>query len=423
MFPLHRMMTAFARYGELTLIDAEGNRHVFQGKPTDGDNGPALRPVTVRIHDASIYRKLMVDPDLAVGEGYMDGKVTLEDGTTLRDLFAFYFRNQEGLESYGLQRILHRIGFAVRRWQQSNRIGEAQQNVSRHYDIGNDLYKLFLDRNLIYSCAYFRSPDDTLEEAQRNKLRLAASKLHLKPGNRVLDIGSGWGDMAIYLAQMEDVHVTGVTLSREQLQLASERAIAAGVADRVEFRLKDYRDLTGKFDRIVSIGMFEHVGSHHYDEFFAKINDLMPDDGVMMLHSIGSMEPPTTASSFYRKYIFPGGSIPSLSEVFASLERNKIWALDVEILRLHYAETLRHWYDRFVANRDKVVAMYDERFARMWEFYLNSAEMMFRGGSQQVFQLQLSRSRDATPLQRDYIIDKQREYLKLEQKKLTRQAA
>ncbi|GIL01022.1 MAG: cyclopropane-fatty-acyl-phospholipid synthase [Alphaproteobacteria bacterium] len=415
MFMLDGLLRSFVRRGTLNVIDHEGRRHVFAGGP-----GPEL---AVRIHDRRFYTRFVVDPDLAAGEGYMDGTLTLEEGTTLRGLLGFYFLNQEGMAEYRLRRFFEWTSFLVRRWQQSNRKGEAQKNVSHHYDIGNELYRLFLDRNLIYSCAYFRSPDETLEEAQRNKLRLAAAKLHLKPGNRVLDIGSGWGDMAIYLAQMEDVEVTGVTLSKEQHELSNERARAAGVGNRVRFELKDYRDLDGTFDRIVSIGMFEHVGAHHFDEFFAKVNALMPDDGVMMLHSIGSMAPPTTASSFYRKYIFPGGYIPSLSEVFASLERSRLWALDVEILRLHYAETLKHWFERFSANRAKVVEMYDERFARMWEFYLNSAEMMFRGGTQQVFQLQLSRSRDATPLSRDYIIDKQREYLKAEEKKLTRRAA
>jgi cyclopropane-fatty-acyl-phospholipid synthase len=298
-----------------------------------------------------------------------------------------------------------------RKRQQANALGEAQQNVAHHYDLGNDFYRLFLDENLLYSCAYFRHDGETLEQAQRNKLRLIAAKLGLQPGQRVLDIGSGWGDLAIYLASLEDVEVLGVTLSREQQALASERAAAAGLSDRVRFELKDYRALTAQFDRIVSVGMFEHVGVHHYDEFFTHLNGLMPDDGIAVIHSIGHMSPPGMASPWLRKYIFPGAYSPALSEVFAAVERNSLWVTDVEVLRLHYAKTLAHWEKRFQDHRDKVVQMYDERFARMWEFYLISAEMMFRTGSQMVFHMQLSRSRDAAPIVRDYTVDVQRHYL------------
>jgi cyclopropane-fatty-acyl-phospholipid synthase len=269
---------------------------------------------------------------------------------------------------------------------------------------------------MLYSCAYFREPGETLEQAQRNKLRLLASKLELKPGMKVLDIGCGWGDLALYLAALEDVEVLGVTLSKEQQVLASERARNAGLAGRVRFELKDYRDVEGQFDRIVSVGMFEHVGVHHYDEFFKKLNALMPDDGLTVLHSIGHMSPPGMASAWLRKYIFPGAYSPALSEVFAVVEQNSLWVTDLEFLRIHYAKTLAHWTERFERNRDKVVALYDDRFARMWEFYLISAEMMFRTGSQLVFHMQLSRSRDAAPIVRDYITDKQREYAEAEAK-------
>ena len=412
---LLRIMQTFVKKGTLTVIDADGGRHVFSGEP-----GPK---VTIRVQDKSLYRKFVMDPDMTAGEAYMDGKVTFEDGSDLRDLFRLYFINQRNLEAHPVRKFFDGMAYRMRRWHLSNKLGgQAKTNVSHHYDIGNDLYKLFLDETMTYSCAYFRDGDETLEQAQRNKLRLAASKLDLRPGQRVLDIGSGWGDMGIYLAQMEDVDVTGVTLSKEQYELSNQKAQAMGLGDRVRFELKDYRDLDGQFDRIVSIGMFEHVGAYHYDEFFAKVKAMMPDDGLMMLHSIGSSAPPSTSSPFYRKYIFPGGYVPSLSEVFASLERNFLWVYDVEVLRLHYAETLKHWYERFEQNRDKVVAMYDERFARMWEYYLNSAEIMFRHGAQQVFQIQLSPTRDAAPLSRDYIVDKQREYEKLEQTRLTRAA-
>jgi len=414
MFPLNRMLKAFVKRGRLVAFDASGQRHEFTGATMDGPDGVALKPVTMRIHDASLYRKMVLNPELHMGEAYMDGKVTFEDGSTIRDFLVLFSANRYSLAQQPLQKALFTVKMWLRKLQQSNRKGEAQKNVSHHYDIGNEFYKLFLDRNLLYSCAYFRTPDDTLEEAQRNKLRLLAAKLDLKPGQKVLDIGCGWGDLALYLAQLEHVQVLGVTLSSEQQALASKRAAEMGLSGRVRFELKDYRDVTEKFDRIVSVGMFEHVGVHHYDEFFGKVNALLSDDGLMLLHSIGKMSPPGTASPWYRKYIFPGAYSPALSEVFEVIERNKLWCTDLEFLRLHYAMTLRHWCDRFEANREKVVAMYDERFARMWEFYLISAEMMFRTGSQLVFHMQLSKKRDGAPIVRDYTVDTQRAYIEKE---------
>ncbi len=414
MFPLNRMLKSFIKRGELVVFDAAGKRHVFTGATAQGADGEMLKAVTMRVHDTRLYRRLVLNPELAMGEAYMDGGVTFEDGSTIRDFLVLFSANRYSLADLPIQKVFYRIKMLLRTVQQSNKKGQATKNVSHHYDIGNELYKLFLDKNLLYSCAYFRHEDDTLEDAQRNKLRLIASKMDLKPGQRVLDIGCGWGDMALYLAQLEDVEVLGVTLSKEQQELASKRAKDMGLDKRVRFELKDYRDVEGPFHRIVSIGMFEHVGVHHYDEFFDQVNALLPDDGVMLLHSIGKMSPPGTASPWYRKYIFPGAYSPALSEVFEVIERKHLWCLDLEILRLHYAYTLAHWCERFEKNRAKVVEMYDERFARMWEFYLISAEMMFRTGSQQVFHMQLSRKRDAVPLQRDYIIEKQREYMKRE---------
>ena len=411
MFPLDRMLKSFIKRGELTVIDASGKRHVFSGSTADGPDGVPLKPVSMKVHDARLYHKLVFNPELNMGEAYMDGGVTFEEGSTIRDFLVLFSANRYSLADLPIQKALYKVKMLLRKLQQSNRKGEATTNVSHRYDIGSVLYKLFLDKNLLYSCAYFQEESDTLEDAQRNKLRLIASKMDLKPGQRVLDIGCGWGDMALYLAQIENVEVTGVTLSKEQQELASRRAKEMGLDKRVRFELKDYRDVEGRFDRIVSIGMFEHVGVHHYDEFFDHVNALLPDDGVMLLHSIGKMSPPGTASPWYRKYIFPGAYSPALSEVFEVIERKHLWCLDLEFLRLHYAYTLAHWCERFEKNRDKVVEMYDERFARMWEFYLISAEMMFRTGSQLVFHMQLSRKRDAVPLQRDYIIGKQREYL------------
>ncbi len=406
MFPLSHMMKSFIRKGCLTVIDAEGKRHVFKGTP-----GPQ---VTMRLTDRKLYRTLVFNAELAAGEAYMDGTMRFEEGSTLRDFLTLFSVNRLSLGSYPIQKVLRAIKMRFRKRQQSNRKGQAQQNVAHHYDLGNDFYKLFLDENMLYSCAYFREQGETLEQAQRNKLRLLASKLGLKPGMKVLDIGCGWGDLALYLAALEDVDVLGVTLSGEQQVLASQRAVKAGLAGRVRFELKDYRDVEGSFDRIVSVGMFEHVGVHHYDEFFKKLNALMPDDGLALLHSIGHMSPPGMASPWLRKYIFPGAYSPALSEVFEVVERNSLWVTDLEFLRVHYATTLAHWAARFEANREKVVALYDERFARMWEFYLISAEMMFRTGSQLVFHMQLSRSRDAAPIVRDYITDRQRDYIERE---------
>jgi cyclopropane-fatty-acyl-phospholipid synthase len=405
MFPLSHMLEAFVRVGTLTVIDADGRPHVFKGAP-----GPS---VTMRLTDRSLYRKLFFNPELAAGEAYMDGRMRFEN-SSLRDFLTLFSLNRLSLGNQPLQRVLRRVSRALRRFQQANPVGKAQKNVAHHYDLGNDFYRLFLDEGMQYSCAYFLDDGETLEQAQKNKLRLIASKLNLKPGHKVLDIGSGWGELALYLAALEEVDVTGVTLSREQHELANERARRLGLASRVRFELRDYRQLAGRFDRIVSVGMFEHVGVHHYGEFFAKINELMDDDGVALLHSIGHMSPPGTASPWLRKYIFPGAYSPALSEVFTAVEQASLWVTDLEFLRLHYAKTLAHWCRRFEANRAKIAAMYDERFCRMWEFYLISAEMMFRTGSQLVFHMQLARKRDAVPIVRDYITDVQRRYREAE---------
>ena len=405
MFPLSHMMKSFVRVGTLKIIDADGKVHVFSGQP-----GPN---VTMRLSDRSLYTKLVFNPELHAGEAYMDGRMSFED-STLCDFLTLFSLNRLALGSYPLQKVLRRISRAFRQRQQANPVGKAQQNVAHHYDLGNDFYKLFLDEGLQYSCAYFINDNDTLEQAQRNKLRLLAAKLNLSPGLEILDIGCGWGDIALYLARLEDVKVVGVTLSREQFELASARALKAGLDDRVRFELKDYREVEGRFDRIVSVGMFEHVGVHHYGEFFNKINELMDDDGLALIHSIGHMSPPGTASPWLRKYIFPGAYSPALSEVFEVVEQNSLWVTDLEFLRLHYAKTLAHWVQRFEANRAEIEAMYDARFARMWEFYLISAEMMFRTGSQLVFHMQLARKRDAAPIVRDYITDLQRTYQRQE---------
>jgi len=405
MFPLSHMLKSFVRTGTLTVIDAEGKKHTF-----GGSLGPK---VTMRLTDPKLYKSLFFNPELAAGEAYMDGRMTFED-STLRDFLTLFSVNRLTLGSYPLQKVLRKISRGLKRFQQSNPIGKAEKNVAHHYDIGNEFYRLFLDKGMQYSCAYFTGENDTLEDAQQNKLRLIASKLNLRPGQRVLDIGSGWGDMALYLARIADVSVLGVTLSKEQCALANARAKQLALADRVRFELRDYRHVNETFDRIVSVGMFEHVGVQHYGEFFAKVNQLLEPNGVMLLHSIGHMSPPGTASPWLRKYIFPGAYSPALSEVFTAVEQNSLWVTDLELLRVHYAKTLAQWERRFQANRAEIARMYDERFCRMWEFYLISAEMMFRTGSQLVFHMQLTKQRDAVPIIRDYITDMQRDYLKAE---------
>jgi cyclopropane-fatty-acyl-phospholipid synthase len=281
--------------------------------------------------------------------------------------------------------------------------------VTHHYDLSGELYDLFLDSDRQYSCAYFETPEDSLEDAQLQKKRHIAAKLLLdRPGLTVLDIGSGWGGMGLYLAQIAGCRVDGLTLSAEQHARSQARARAVGLADRVRFHLRDYREETRTFDRIVAIGMFEHVGKRHYGEFFGKVRDLLNDDGVCLLHSVGRFDEPAPVHPFIRKYIFPGTDVPALSEVMTAVEKSRLFATDIEILRLHYAETLKHWHSRFLKNRDRIAALYDERFCRMWELYLVSCEMGFRYGGLMVFQMQLSKRLETVPLTRDYMLDWER---------------
>lgn len=398
MYLLSNMLKSFVRKGTLRVIDANGKLHVFKGTP----DGPT---VTMKLHDRKLHQKIFFKPELGVGEGYMDGTLTFEEGSTLYDFLYLFSINRLSLGSYPLQRTLRKVSRKLRAIQQYNPVGKAQQNVAHHYDLSRELYELFLDKDMQYSCAYFTDPHNSLEKAQEDKKKHLAAKLLLKPGQKVLDIGCGWGGLGLYLAQAEDVHVTGVTLSKEQQAVAVERARALGLENRVQFLLKDYRLLNEKFERIVSVGMFEHVGVQHYEEFFGKVYNLLAEDGIMLLHSIGHMSPPGTAGPWLRKYIFPGAYSPALSEVFTAVERNSLWVTDVEILRVHYADTIREWHARFQNNRARIAQLYDERFCRMWEFYLVAVEMLFRHGSGMVFQMQLSKQRDAMPLTRDYIYE------------------
>ena len=399
---LARVLARIVVEGQLTIIDPAGRSHPIRGsKP-----GPS---VTMRVHDQYTATRLVLRPRLALGEAYMDGTVTIEDGS-LYDLLDLVGRNTAALDATPMVK----WSYALQRWirilQQYNPVGTAQKNVAHHYDLRDELYDYFLDPDRQYSCAYFRDGDVSLEQAQLDKKRHIAAKLLLKPGQKVLDIGSGWGGMGLFIGRHFDVDVTGVTLSREQHAVSSRRALEVGLADHVRFKLLDYRHEPGRYDRIVSVGMFEHVGAGHYVEYFTKVKELLADDGVMLLHAIGRMEPPGGTNTWLRKYIFPGGYTPALSEVMTAIERVGLWVTDVEILRLHYADTLRHWRKRFLANRESIkrIAGYDDRFCKMWEFYLAGCEVAFRYMNQMVFQVQIARRQDAVPITRDYMLEVER---------------
>ena len=391
---LDRMLTSLLRFGTLEL-------HMPSGRVGRYGDGTAPE-VTVRLHDPAILRRLVLNPDLGVGEGYMDATLTIDDDD-LHGFLQIAMRNMATDQRLKWRRVVRNSRAAMRWLAQFNPAGRARANVAHHYDLSGELYDLFLDADKQYSCGYFRTPDDTLEQAQQQKKAHIAAKLLIEPEMRVLDIGCGWGGMALTLARDHGARVLGVTLSEEQLKVARQRAEAEGLSDRVEFRLQDYRAVTGQFDRIVSIGMFEHVGVPHYREFFRHVHDMLTEDGVALIHTIGRTEPPGSTNPWMAKYIFPGGYIPAISEAMAAVEKEQLWPADIEIWRLHYAETLRHWEQRFSANTERARALYDDRFCRMWRFYLVASEQAFRYNWQCVFQFQLARKRDAVPLTRDYL--------------------
>ena len=365
--------------------------------------------LTVRFTDRKVAFDVLKNPRLAVGEAYMDGRLIVEDGTILDLLELIVGSNR--WEDGGSSRKAIKRGKRRLKWLFSrNRAARSKRNVAHHYDLKDELYELFLDDDRQYSCAYFTDPANSLEQAQADKKAHIAAKLYLKPGQKVLDIGCGWGGMALYLHQAAGVDVLGITLSEEQLKVARRRAKDAGVSDHVRFELIDYRSVTGRFDRIVSVGMFEHVGAPHYLEFFAKCRELLADDGVMLLHTIGKYGGAGAPDPFTDKYIFPGYHVPSLSQIVSASEKVRLIASDVEMLRLHYAYTLRHWMERATKAREEIVAMYDERFFRMWEFYLAGGIVAFENGAMNNYQLQYTRDRSAVPITRDYMAEAEERY-------------
>jgi cyclopropane-fatty-acyl-phospholipid synthase len=393
---LHSMLSRFVRVGRLTVTE--------HGRPprTYGDGG--WPQVAVRIAKGW-SRPIALNPDMALGEAYMEGGLVMEQGS-LWDLCELIGRNfVDGPPPGPLKRSLNRLRRTLQQWNDRH---AARRNVAHHYDLSAELYRRFLDQDMQYSCAYFVRPDMSLDEAQLAKKVHIASKLLIAPGMSVLDIGCGWGGMGLELAGRYGAQVTGVTLSQEQLAIANARARAANLDHRARFTLTDYRDVTGPFDRIVSVGMFEHVGAPNFRAYFQQVSRLLTDDGVALIHSIGRRTGPGITQPWIAKYIFPGGYIPALSEMTAAIEDAGLWITDIEIKRLHYADTLKAWRERFLAQWDDIAALYDERFCRMWEVYLALSELSFRYGANMIIQVQLAKRIGATPVTRDYMLDSER---------------
>ncbi len=377
------------------IIDANLNKHLI-GSPKKEN------PITLRILDKNLHYKLLLLPDLYFGEAYTDGSLIIENGT-LTEFLELVLKNIGRREINSYNAVINKIIGTYRFLTNFNLKKKSKSNVVHHYDISENLYDLFLDSKRQYSCAYFKSDNDTLEEAQNNKIDHIIKKLNLKPNQKVLDIGSGWGSLAIEIAKKSQCEVVGITLSENQYKYSIEQAKANGLENQVQFRLIDYRDLNEKFDRIVSVGMFEHVGRKFYSTYFNAISKLLNDDGVSLIHTIGSNNPPNEPHPWITKYIFPGGYTPSLSEVAKPIEKSGLILSDLEVWIMHYSHTLRHWKERFFGKREQVLEMFDEKHYRMWEFYLAGCEMAFKWGDQVVFQLQLIKKHSAVPNTRDYI--------------------
>ena len=382
----------FIRRGSMTVTTANGTSF------TCGDGTGEL--VAVRFMTRAAECRILINPELCLGEAYMDGTFVVENGS-IADALAILMDQPEVVPNWA--RLQWLLRYLARRASQFNWRGRARDNVAHHYDLDGRLYSLFLDADKQYSCAYFETEDATLDDAQAAKKRHLTAKLLIKPGDRVLDIGSGWGGLGLYLAEIAGADVTGVTLSTEQLQVSNQRAADKNLAHSAKFLLEDYRDISGPFDRIVSVGMFEHVGVNSYETYFKSCAELLSDNGVMVLHSMGNSTGPDVTNPWITKYIFPGGYIPALSEVMPAIEKAGLLVCDMEILRMHYAETLKAWRQRFMARREEALRLYDERFARMWEFWLSASEMSFRKQNMMNFQFQLTKRQGIVPITRDYL--------------------
>lgn len=398
MWLLDKMLRALVRRGALVVIDHRGEAHRYGEANAD--------PVAIRLTDRRAANHIARNPEIGAGEAYMRGWLVIEPPHDIRALIALVLDQSGDVRPHGRwRRLADRV---ASRLDQRNHRRAASRNVRHHYDLRRDFYELFLDEDRQYSMAYFRDPADTLERAQLDKKALIAAKLHIGPGEtgqrmRVLDIGGGWGGLALYLNRHYGCEVTGVSLAPDQVRFANERAAAAGVADAVRFELRDYRDLSGQFDRIVSVGMIEHVGAPNFGEYFARTRELLADDGVMLTHTIGRQGPPGTTDAWTRKYIFPGGYIPAMRELIAAMEDVRWEITDIEVLRYHYAHTLAEWYRRATLHEAEITALYDAPLFRMWQYYLAGAEQSFRHGSMVNFHIQSTRRRDVLPITRDYI--------------------
>ena len=409
MWLLDKMLRRLVRQGELHLIDHDGRRYQY------GTTQPGSLPVVVRLTNRRAAGHIARHPRVGAGEAYMDGSLVVDQGD-IRDLILLInanapFETEDFLEPTGVRRLFDVI---AGRLDQINWKTRSKRNAEHTYNLTRRLYELFLDADRQYTCAYYRDPSDSLEQAQLDKKAHLAAKMNLKPGMKVLDIGCGWGGLALYLNRTYDVDVTGIALAPDQIAFCNERAVEAGVADRVRFSLTDYRDVEGPFDRIVNVGLIEHLGVPHYPGFFAKARELLTPDGIMVSHCCGRMGPPGVTDQWTRKYIFPGGYIPALSELVTEAEKHQLIVADVEALRYHYAHTLEEWYRRTNAAEAEIVALYDERFFRMWQFYLAGAEAAFRHGGLVNWQVQFLRRRDAVPMTRDYMFEEERRLRELE---------
>ena len=392
---LARFLNKVFKKDGFILIDANSKKYII-GSPKSEN------PIQIKILDKQLHFKLLIHPDLYLGEAYTEGKIIIENGT-LTDFLDLALMNIGRKDINIISYLINKLRGSYRYLTNFNFIKKSKMNVSHHYDISDDLYDLFLDPKRQYSCAYFKNENDSLETAQNNKIQHIIKKLNIKPNQKVLDIGCGWGSLAIDVAKSAQCEVTGITLSENQFKYCTQKAKELNLENQLTFKLMDYRELNDKFDRIVSVGMFEHVGRKFYNKFFKQIDNLLDKDGVSLIHTIGSVNPPRDPHPWITKYIFPGGYTPSLSEVTTPIEKAGLIVSDIEVLRLHYAHTLRHWKENCIKNKEKIISMFDEKFFRMWEFYLAGCEMAFKWGDQVVYQFQLTKNYTSTPVTRDYI--------------------